>query len=435
MISIGDIISLIEKGRDFKRFYASSKARKFDKFISVFNNKDARLHLNLYEFLTELYFDVDILVGPESPFPMGILELSSEVKNSPNTILGRIDSSNKKEITILEPELVNALKRKGVKIWNGNTFSLDHLVLDHERKVSTINAYIGSYFNMISSADYLELELLAAIAQDKSIDLTDFSARRATMSEYNSPLECLKNGGGVDAVIAISTLVVYLRDNRYWLLCDVRSKEIAEYGDLYHVIPSFIFQPVTGVSEHNLKVEWSITHNIYREYLEELFNVPEVEQIGKPVAPDFFYRHPNLLLLQSMLNDGSAKIKGVALGFNLFNHRPEILTLLLIEDELWYECQKDVFGAKEYGVNHLNLSNEFLTNEPKNNITHLDIVTTLPLDDNHWANIAKPWLMVPPGAPALVLGAKAAVSYLGITEPEWLKKFTIKRGRIDPFEK
>lgn len=278
-------------------------------------------------------------------------------------------------------------------------------------------------------AGYLEYELLDALqrTEDRPFTVESLPVRRQTLSMYPNPSECLRTGGGIDATIAISTLVIYKRDGEYWILCEVRSKKVAEYGDLYHVIPSFIFQPVVAPTPHNLNVEWGIRHNIYREYLEELFRVPEAEHSQGAVDPRYFYDHPNLRYLQQLLDAGIADLKGVAFIFNLLNHRPELCTLLLIKDETWYEDQRfSHHWAGSGALQHLNLNDEFMDHEHRSDRPHLESVTTLKLtESDRWPEIVRPWLMVPPAAPALILGARAACRQLQLTEPAWLSSFGI----------
>jgi hypothetical protein len=232
--------------------------------------------------------------------------------------------------------------------------------------------------------------------------------------------------------MAVSTLIVYRREGRYWMICDVRSKAVAEYGDLYHVAPSFIFQPVTSLTSENLMIEWSVTHNIFREYLEELFNVQEVQHAEASIAADYFYGHPNLELLKDFLRDGRARLITTAFIFNLLSHRPEICTLLLIDDEGWWESQKDLYVARRNGLEYLRLNSEFLLHHPQSGESHLEAITTMPIEDDIWGQVAQPWLMVPPGAPALILGARAALKALKLNEPPWLQPMQVDPARSDP---
>ena len=375
-----------------------------------------------YSKLREIYYDLDILSGPDGPFPVAIFPLAPQVESEPEAILAQLVPPRPKPI--FEERIIRAIIDRGSEIWNGDTFSLAELHLDSQGRAESMDAYLGRYYDMVCSANYLEYELLDALRRTggRSFTLESLPVRQQTLSLYRTPGECLRAGGGIDAVIAISTLVVYLRDGEYWMLCDVRSKKVAEYGDLYHVIPSFIFQPVVKPSLYNLEVEWSVRHNIYREYLEELFRVPEAEDAEGAMDPRYFYGHPNLEYLQQLLAAGVADLKGVAFIFNLLNHRPELCTLLIITDEAWYQDQR--FSHRS-GLKHLNINDEFLDHRHRSNRAHMQFVTTLPLSDDGWAEVARPWLMVPPGAPALILGARKACRQLQLTEPRWLSAFSI----------
>jgi hypothetical protein len=395
-----------------------------------------------YSRIREVYHDLNILSGPDGYFPVAVFNLAPEVESDLEVILSRQLPSRQKPI--LEPRIIRTIKDRGSDIWNGNTFSLAALNLDPEGRAASIDTYLGSYYDMVCSANYLEYELLDALRQmaGRPLSLDLLPVRRQALALYPNPDSCLRAGGGVDAVIAISTLVVYRRDGKYWIMSEVRSKKVAEYGDLYHVIPSFIFQPVVAPTPYNLEVEWSIQHNIYREYLEELFNVPEAQQSGGAVDPQYFYNNPNLQYLRRLLAIGTAELRGVAFIFNLLNHRPELCTLLLIRDQEWYENQRFsdppiVTDPLRYldpslqglgPLRHLNLNDEFMVREHHSDRPHLESVTTLPLFDEHWAEIARPWLMVPPGAPALILGARAACKLLNLAEPRWLLPFSIDHG-------
>jgi hypothetical protein len=421
-----DVLTVIEKGWTLYRYLQERRTRE------LLTSDTSRRVLELYDFLRVLYYDLDMLAGPGGYFPVGVLPLDPRAVDDPDALVGEL-VPRPADRPVLEPRVVEAIKRRGSGIWDGTTFSLSRLAFAGAN-VASIDAYIGSYFDMVSSADYLEYELLAAIDRGRGpVGLSNLPAREAALSSFDAPRACLVNGGGVDAVLAVSTLVVYAREGRYWMLCDVRSGRVAEYGNLYHVAPSFIFQPVTSLTGHNLAIEWRVTHNVYREYLEELFDVPEVEHAAGAVAADYFYDHPNLLFLRELLRSGAARLRGTAVIVNLLNHRPEICTLLLITDEGWFQRQKDLYAARRNGLEYLRLNSEFVLGASQRTDSDLEAVTTLPVDDPRWGQIVQPWLMVPPAAPALVLGARAALELLGLDQPPWLRPFRMDPARADPY--
>jgi hypothetical protein len=250
--------------------------------------------------------------------------------------------------------------------------------------------------------------------------------RMSALTVGASPLAALCAGGGVDPTIAVSTLVFYRRDDAWWMLCDMRSKKVAEYGDLFHVVPSFIFQPVVAPTPGNVRFEWNIRHNVFREYLEELFDVPEAQHSGRMLAPDYFYEHPNLEFLTDLLQNGGASLHGVAFVFNLLNHRPEVCSVLIVEDPNWYNYQK---SGRRHGLTAIHFNDEFKDYEARSRTPHADLRMSSELDSPVWANVARPWAMVPPGAPALILGAREACGRLGLEEPAWLTRFSVEPGR------
>jgi hypothetical protein len=419
------VLTVIERGWTLYRYLQERRARE------LVADRPRRV-LELYDFLRVLYYDLDLLVGPGGYFPVGLLGLDRRAVADPDALVGELVPAPGRH-PVLERRVVEAVRRNGSRIWDGHTFSLAGLTMAGA-EVAGVDAYIGSYYDMVSSADYLEYELLAAIHRAGGpIGLSNLPAREAALTGFETPRACLAAGGGVDAVLAVSTLVVYAREGGWWMLCDVRSGSVAEYGNLYHVAPSFIFQPVTSLTSHNLAIEWSVSHNLWREYLEELFGVPEVEQAPGALAADYFYGHPNLVYLRELLAGGAARLRGTGLAFNLLNHRPEICTLLLIADEDWFLRQKDVFTARRHGLEYLRLNDEFRLGGAGGGPSELEAVTTLPVDDPRWGEITQPWLLVPPAAPALVLGARAAVELLGLDEPAWLGRFRLDPAHATPY--
>ena len=429
-LSPGDIVALLEKGIQLRNFAAMARERQADRLVG--ESAGARVLPQLYEFLREVYYDLPVLRGPDGPFPVGVLPVSAEAASNVDRLAVKLNPAPS-SFPVMHPEIVTALQRRAADLWDGRTFSLSGLDLDQNGAVDGLCGYLGSYFAMVNSADYLEYELLGTLYRSKApVSVESLPARSLALGAFDSPRDCLISGGGVDAAIAVSTLVVYAWEDSYWLLCDVRSNTVAEYGELYHVVPSFIYQPVTAPTAPNLAIERGIVHNIYREYLEELFSIPEVERVGRPVAPDFFYNHPNLAFLAELLASGKAKLLTTAVIFNLLTHRPEICTVLIIQDEAWFKRQKDTMGKNQEELRSLNLNHEFFANEAKTGKPHLEVVTTLPLENAKWGDVVKPWLMVPPGAPALVLGAKRATEILGLREPEWLCRYYVEEARDGP---
>lgn len=427
-MSVVDIVQVIERGQDLYKWLRERDSRNVQRRLG-------RSHLpgltrpEIYSAIRSVYYDSDVLTGPDGFFPVAVHELSQQAQDDPDALVGSLVRQPPGD-RVHEPEIIRAIRGRGSDIWNGDTFSLARMHTGPGGEIRSIDAYLGTYFGQICSAGLLEYELLVELQKNNILRLP---RRRELLDAAGSPRRCLVEGGGVDAALSISTLVVYRRGERYWTLCEVRSQAVAEYGELYHVIPSFIFQPVTALDDENTAVEWNVRHNFFREYLEELFDVPEYYSPTNALSATYFYGNANLVLLQDMLRAGTARFTGVGLTFNLLNHRAEILTLLLIDDPNWWDLQHEQARAAVLGLRHLQLNKEFALPGDTQNLRALEHVKTLPLDNPRWGReVARPWSMVPPGAPALILGVRRACRDLGREEPDWLQPFSIDPGRRSP---
>src|SRR5262249_18800431 len=132
-----------------------------------------------------------------------------------------------------------------------------------------------------------------------------------------------------------------------------RSENVAVHAGLIHVIPSFMFQPATPT----IGREYSLQHNIFREYLEELFDRPDPAH-GE-TDPDYFLQDPLLLELRELLKTGQAEWYFTGVAVNLLNLRPDICTLLLIKDHSWYRRHADPTARQDQ---RFQLNVEFATN-------------------------------------------------------------------------
>ncbi|HKD76482.1 MAG TPA: hypothetical protein VKB76_13350, partial [Ktedonobacterales bacterium] len=93
---------------------------------------------------------------------------------------------------------------------------------------------------------------------------------------------------------------------------------------------SFMFQPATA----HVTQEFSIRHNIEREYLEELFSLPE--SAGDEKDWRYFYDDARLHYLRDLLARGDAELRLTGISVSLLSLRPDICALLLIRSEDWH---------------------------------------------------------------------------------------------------
>lgn len=205
---------------------------------------------------------------------------------------------------------------------NGRTFTLKSI----REKPLMLRGALGRYYDMLATCAALEHELRDAVAQGWMRAPT-----RATYHRGVQPAESLRRGLKRSAAIGIGAQTVFNDDGEYKALLARRSAATAVDSGLYHVLPAMMFGPTTaGYSDPR---EWSVKHQVLREVLEELFAMPEQHS---PARWDFFYDHPALRFLLSLLDSGAAQLCASGIILNLLTLRPEISVLLLIHDPAWY---------------------------------------------------------------------------------------------------
>jgi len=93
--------------------------------------------------------------------------------------------------------------------------------------------------------------------------------------------------------------------------------------------------------------EFSIRHNIRREFAEELFRL----EAPKADEPIWFEQTAPVRDLDRMLAAGEAELWVTGVVVNVLTLRPEICALLLIADERWYSRSVDPASGARLRVN------------------------------------------------------------------------------------
>ena len=157
--------------------------------------------------------------------------------------------------------------------------------------------------------------------------LEQLPLRRELHSKVENPAI---DGSGRSAGISVSVLTAYFHQGRWNLLIRRRStKGVAVASGLLHVIPSFMLAP-----EHGHRAdEFSVLHNIRREFAEELF----AQRPPRDSEYLWFARSRAVQDLDRMLDSGEAELAITGVVTPTFSLRPEVCALLLIRDENWYQ--------------------------------------------------------------------------------------------------
>lgn len=388
-----------------KKLYQKYIGYKQKEKLRIISN--ARKDPDLYNLLHHIYHKNKFVIHGKNIFPVVTIDLPQNQFDRPESILGKLD---KDSIPNIDSNLQKAgqkyveyLQQLGVPLRNLPTYCLNSIRNESDGTVK-LDCSIGKFFDTLRTGDVLEWELLMAVGswRKNNRNFDTFQKKYLPLRNYVHSLsksdDLLINPVGRSAAISISTTILFNKGDEYAILIGERSSRgVAVQADLFHVIPGLMFQPV--VNEVNL--EFSIVHNIYREYLEELFKLPEVNEPPPVISHDYFYENPNLCFLRELIDNGEAKIYITGLVVSLLNLRPEICTLLYIDTSDWYNKHKT-------GTNNLKrieFNDEWKSPHEKSKL----IPNTVPVDRLEEFGL-NPENTVPPGAAAIYLGLKAAKS-------------------------
>jgi hypothetical protein len=269
---------------------------------------------HLYEFLKWKYGNYNILEWLQNIYPVVVFPAPGHQHNVNSALTYPLTKEEPKAeaFVVREPAARVLLEKLGVPIQNRLTYTMARL--NTQDKLQLTGA-LGCYFYALDTCYSLEWEILSNLNTLDGHNEDDFKRfddklklRKKLHENVNYPIV---DGSGRSAAIGISTLIAYNDNGKINLWLKRRSKkDVAIHGGLVHVIPSFTFQPVTEFVED----EFKISHNVFREYLEEIFDEPE-PQMGTQAAYNYFYNDPRLQDLHTLIGSQQAELlfTGIAL--------------------------------------------------------------------------------------------------------------------------
>jgi hypothetical protein len=125
-------------------------------------------------------------------------------------------------------------------------------------------------------------------------------------------------------------------------------KGVAAEENLLALVPAGVFQPVTGDKMR----EYSVAHNFYREFLEEVLGEERAEEPGSRLSYRYFYDNPEMMYLQHLIKLGQAKMVTTGIAVNLLNLKADICVLLWINSEEWIKRMESKVNLNIEWKNH-----------------------------------------------------------------------------------
>jgi hypothetical protein len=193
-----------------------------------------------------------------------------------------------------------------------------------------VHGALGLYYDAVLTEFAIEWELFRLVAVSKSREelleaLNAHGSLPLRVRAEQTQGSALLHGGSRCAALTVSTFVVFRRAGRYYCLIRRRSRAVGISPGLFHVLPAAMFE----ATQTDYRAEWSVKQNVFRELLEEVYNEPE----RRGTTADWIYGVEPIPELERLLVAGRAEFSLTGLCVNLLDLRPEICTVLCVEDE------------------------------------------------------------------------------------------------------
>ncbi len=310
---------------------------------------------------------------------------------------------------------IRAGRRQHLDTWNQLTYDLASM--DRGPDGVKFHCKLGTYFHSLSTSESLDAEIMETYSAWPDYGpeggWAKLEGRRWLQERVADPVA---DGRHRSAAIGVSTLTVVRVRRRdfdgYKMFLSPRSMTVATQRRRYHVIPSGMFQPFTFIADESpdvLRSQFSVYATVVREFVEELYGVEELETGDGRVDHTAIYRRREAQLLDDMLKTGEAKLLYTGVAVNLLALRPEICTLLIIDDPGWYEEESS----------QLRICDEYLRqSERVDLLPDQRWVQLIALDKNGqpespWRDVLRPATLVAPGWAGVDLGLRVAREVIG----------------------
>jgi len=285
--------------------------------------------------------------GNENVLLPTIILIDKEIKIS-DTISHEVDTNKTSE------HFINELKEKcGKELWNNPTYRLikmdnNQLILGQSDYYKTLSTCDIHYYNFINK-------------NNKMLENSD------NYKKWITQLENIINNNrftDISASLGCSTLLVvknhFNNKFQYYIVNNSKNKN---GNNTKHVVPSFMFQPTKMiVDDDDFKSQSDVLSQVLKEFAEELLGMKELEHINDYQALHYKMNKNKVIKhLKKLLNNGKAIFKTLGISLDIYRLRPEILTVLIIDDKkfdrLFSEYRKLSWEASTDDMDGLHIIN------------------------------------------------------------------------------
>jgi len=282
-------------------------------------------------------------------FPAAVVWSNDSKSIDPDTILGKFDGAVPKpllESPIAGPsdygrarDYIKQLYEAPPSPIRGEGLNYRMTGIDLAGGRPKIHGAYGWYYDNILTQYAMEWELKKALLSGGAKAVEGLNRKGTLPLREAVESGCRGNpalsGLGRCASITISTLLVFKR-RHHGVFCMIRrrSAHVGVSPNMLHVVPAGMFEAKSSQDP------WSISTNVWRELLEEVYGEEEEQQTGDSKFPDRLLDKPPMPILEEMLADGSAEFSATGLCCDWLNLRPEICTVLYAKDHRFFNARE-----------------------------------------------------------------------------------------------
>lgn len=266
----------------------------------------------------------------------------------------------------------NFLVSKNIKYPNLTGFMIDEFILNEQHKLINIKCRLGTYIQNVMTSHILEYEMYELYCKMLknsgkayvSDDILDFLPYRSQIHKYcnNDVEKVLRTGNGRFSLLSVQLLIIYFDkcQGEYCAIIKRRtSDKIAAKLSYIQVIPAGGFEVYEKESRlYNcrcIESSYSIKAVVYRELLEELFDIKTFEGIydedGNVHTSNIINGNEYVKYINNLIIQGKAKFEMLGTTIDLVSLRSNISCVLLVG--------KEINDFEERFINKIKFNDEF----------------------------------------------------------------------------
>ena len=250
-------------------------------------------------------------------------------------------------------------------------FSIEKYSLNRNKEVIGIHSKLSTYRYTVYTSHIMEYELYEVYnkyGSEKDLSIEQLwkllPYRRyvhfeniESIPKTETSLEVVISGTRRYSLLSVQSIIVYKEGDTYKTFLIKRSEDPSKISAKlgYYQFPPAggfeLFENEQIRSLETIKEHYSLESALYREYLEEIFNIKDFQEApsdnSDPIKRIFY--HQEVKEIQKMMNKGTARLELLGITIDVVTMRHTVSFALIIDDESYSQknfCLNEEFEKK-----------------------------------------------------------------------------------------